>query len=85
MRMRLHRIALYPGDGIGVDVTKSAVAVREAVSRDSGYKLAFTRFDWGIGYYERHGVVAPADFIATLRGFETIFLGAVERVIGALQ
>lgn len=75
--MKSHRIALYPGDGIGVDVTDAAVAVLEAVMAGAEFRLEFTRFDWGYRYYERHGVVVPADFIGTLRGFDAIFLGAV--------
>ena len=76
--MKTHRIALYPGDGIGVEVTDAAVAALEAVARRSGtFELAFERFDWGIAHYERHGRVAPDDFLETLRRFDAIYLGAV--------
>src|SRR5581483_7985402 len=34
-------------------------------------------FDWGMAHYDRHGRVAPENFLATLRGFDAIFLGAV--------
>ena len=77
-RTRTHRIALYPGDGIGPEVTDAAVAVLTAAQEKSnGFDLAFERFDWGIPHFERHGRVAPEDFLATLRGFDAIFLGAV--------
>ena len=76
--MKIHRIALYPGDGIGPEVTDSAVAVLEAARKCAGgFSLEFTRFDWGVAYHERHGAVAPADFLALLRPFDAIFLGAV--------
>ncbi len=76
--MSTYRIALYPGDGIGVDVTDAAVAVLGAVEKVAGtFRLETTRFDWGTAYYEKHGVVVPADFLGTLRGFDAIFLGAV--------
>ena len=42
-----------------------------------GFQLAYERFDWGMAYYDRHGRVAPEDFLTTLRGFDAIFLGAV--------
>ncbi len=76
--MKSYRIALYPGDGIGVDVTDAAVAVLRALesSLQAGH-FEFTRFEWGCRYHEEHGVVAPADFIAMLRPFDAIFLGAV--------
>ncbi|MDO8538997.1 MAG: isocitrate/isopropylmalate family dehydrogenase [Opitutaceae bacterium] len=76
--MKTHRIALYPGDGIGVDVTDAAVAVLRALEPSiESSRFELTRFDWGCRYYDQHGVVAPPDFIATLRPFDAIFLGAV--------
>ena len=76
--MSTHRIALYPGDGIGTEVTDAAVAALQAVERGSGrFHLTFERFDWGMSHYERHGRVAPDDFLDTLRAFDAIFLGAV--------
>lgn len=76
--MKTHRIALYPGDGIGIDVTDAAVTALDAVARRAGtYRLEFERFDWGMAHYDRHGRVAPDDFLETLRRFDAIFLGAV--------
>lgn len=76
--MRIHNIALYPGDGIGPEVMDASLNVLAAVERAvGGFHLDATRFDWGMAYYERHGQVAPEDFLATLRGFDAIFLGAI--------
>src|SRR3954464_15270243 len=76
--MRTHRIALYPGDGIGPEVTDAAVAVLSAAKdRSRAFDLGFERFDWGMPHYERHGCVAPEDFLSALRGFDAVFLGAV--------
>ena len=76
--MSTYRIALYPGDGIGPEVVDATVAVLDAAARRAGtFELAYESFDWGIGHYERHGQVAPGDFLTTLRGFDAIFLGAV--------
>ncbi len=75
---KTHSIALYPGDGIGVDVTEAAVEVLTAlVDRHGGFGLRFTRFEWGVEHHARHGVVAPDGFLETLKGFDAIFLGAV--------
>ena len=76
--MKTHRIALYPGDGIGPDVVDAACAVLDAVERGlGGFHLEYRRFDWGMAHYDQHGQVAPDDFLTTLRGFDAIFLGAV--------
>ena len=76
--MRTHRIALYPGDGIGPEVTDAAVAVLSAAkSKSRTFELTCERFDWGMPHFDRHGRVAPDDFLATLGGFDAVFLGAV--------
>jgi tartrate dehydrogenase/decarboxylase/D-malate dehydrogenase len=77
-RARTYRVALYPGDGIGPEVTDAAVTVL-AAAKDTHqpFDLEFARFDWGIPHFEKHGRVAPEDFLSTLRGFDAIFLGAV--------
>jgi tartrate dehydrogenase/decarboxylase/D-malate dehydrogenase len=71
------RIALYPGDGIGPEVLDQALRVLGRVAQRGGFGIETTRFDWGAEYHARHGVVAPADFLDQLRGFDAIFLGAV--------
>lgn len=76
--VKTYRVALYPGDGIGNEVVDATVTVLEAVARQlGGFQLAYERFDWGMAHYDRHGRVVPDDFLATLRGFDAIFLGAV--------
>ena len=76
--MTTHRIALYPGDGIGPEVVDATIAVLTAAERRlGGFRLEFERFDWGMTYYDRHGRVVPDDFLTTLRQFDAIFLGAV--------
>jgi tartrate dehydrogenase/decarboxylase/D-malate dehydrogenase len=75
--MKTHRIALYPGDGIGPEVTDAAVTVLTAVAKRAGFGLDFERFDWGMPHFDRHGRVAPEDFLTTLGRFDAIFLGAV--------
>ena len=76
--MKTHRIALYPGDGIGTEVVAATVAVLDAAaSAAGGFALAYESFDWGMAHHDRHGRVAPEDFLEVLRGFDAIFLGAV--------
>jgi tartrate dehydrogenase/decarboxylase/D-malate dehydrogenase len=76
--LNTYRIALYPGDGIGPEVVDATLPVIEAAQRAvGGFRLDYQRFDWSVAYGERHGRVAPDDFLSTLRGFDAIFLGAL--------
>ena len=83
VRQKLHaasqplRIAAYPGDGIGVDVTTEAFRLIEHVqSTVGGFKVEPTWYGWNSGsYFDTHGVAAPSDMIATLRQFDAVFLG----------
>ncbi|MEQ8791887.1 MAG: tartrate dehydrogenase [Pirellulaceae bacterium] len=75
--MRTFQIAVYPGDGIGVDVTEQALRVLEAVQSTGGFQLATTTFDWGVTHWRRTGKVVPDDFLDALRPMDAILLGAV--------
>jgi tartrate dehydrogenase/decarboxylase / D-malate dehydrogenase len=75
--MTSYRIALYPGDGIGPEVLDQAFRVLEHVAHRCRFTLASARFDWGAEHHARHGVVAPPNYLETLRPFDAIFLGAL--------
>ena len=75
--MKEYKIALYPGDGIGLDVVAEAVKVLRSVEACAGLRLHMTEFNWGHRYWRETGQVAPDDYLETLKGFDAIFLGAV--------
>ena len=76
--MRTYKIAAIPGDGIGTEVIAAGLeALAVCARRDGGFRLAVENFDWGSDYYKRHGVMMPADGLATLRPFDAIYFGAV--------
>ncbi|MAE65895.1 MAG: tartrate dehydrogenase [Phycisphaeraceae bacterium] len=76
--MPTHKIALYPGDGIGIEVLDAAVRVLDHLQSTAGdLALEYERFDWGCDHHDRHGVAAPEDMLDVLRGFDAIFLGAI--------
>ena len=76
--MRPLRIAVVPGDGIGVDVTAEAVKVLEAVTGASGASLKMTPYDWGADRYLKTGVTLPKDALQELKdGYDAILLGAM--------
>src|SRR5262245_5042290 len=74
---RNYRIAVIPGDGIGVEVVSAAWPVLDAVAKRFGFSLSPERFPWSCSYYLQTGHMMPADGIETLRPFDAIYLGAV--------
>ncbi len=76
--MQRFKIAVYPGDGIGVDVTREAIRVLKAAEHHlGGFALDLTEFDWGSEHWIRTGHAAPPDFLEILKPFDAIFLGAL--------
>ena len=72
------RVAVIPGDGIGVEVTAEAVKVLRAAAGAGGRKLEMVEFDWGAEKYLREGVSLPAGAEEMLRReFDAILLGAM--------
>jgi 3-isopropylmalate dehydrogenase len=72
------RIAVVPGDGIGVEVIREACAVVDAVAAGSGRKISLTRFDWNADAYLKTGVSLPKDGLKMLaENFDAILLGAM--------
>ncbi len=77
MTRKSYKIAVYPGDGIGVEVTVEAVKVLKAAEKVFGFALEMTSFDWGVAHWRRTGEVVPGDFLKTLQSFDAILLGAL--------
>jgi len=76
--MRNYKIAAIPGDGIGTEVIAAGLeALAICARRDGGFRLDVENFDWGSDYYKAHGVMMPADGLATLKPFDAIYFGAV--------
>ena len=72
------RIAVIPGDGIGIDVTTEAVKVLRAVADVSGRGLDLEMLPWGADYYLETGITLPPNGYAMLRDdFDAIFVGAL--------
>ncbi|XVU21284.1 tartrate dehydrogenase [Actinoplanes sp. CA-054009] len=71
------RIAVIPGDGIGLEVTWAARQVLDAVTGKHKIDLAYDEFDWSCQRYAAAGEMMPADAIDRLRPYDAILLGAV--------
>ncbi len=75
--MKRYRIALIPGDGIGKEVVPEGQRALEAAARRYGFQLEWTEFDWSCERFLKTGEFMPKDGLDRLRGFDSIFLGAV--------
>ena len=53
------KIAVVPGDGIGVDVTAEAVKVLDRVGRVRGIPFEPVFFPWSADHYLKTGVTIP--------------------------
>jgi 3-isopropylmalate dehydrogenase len=72
------RIAVIPGDGIGVETTAEAVAVVRAAADVFGHPLDLETLPWGADYFLQTGITIPPNGYAMLRDeFDAIFIGAL--------
>lgn len=72
-----YKIAMYPGDGIGIEVTAATEKVLRAAEKRFGFTLKLTEFNWGSRYWQETGKLVPDDYLDILRPFDAVFLGAV--------
>jgi 3-isopropylmalate dehydrogenase len=67
------KLAVIPGDGIGVEVTEQALRVLTAVRPG----VDPTQYDLGASRWHRTGEVLPDSVLEEIRGHDAILLGAV--------
>ncbi len=68
---------MVAGDGIGREVVPEGIRVLDAAGRKFGFEFAWDEQPWSCEHYAKHGHMMPADGLATIRGHDAIFLGAV--------
>ncbi len=72
------RIAVIPGDGIGIDVIAEAVKVLQEIDRLENLNLELVHFDFGAERYLKTGEAMPEGQIDDFRrNFDAILLGAL--------
>jgi 3-isopropylmalate dehydrogenase len=72
------RIAVVPGDGIGVEVIREATRALEAVAASAGRRIQLTPFPWGADHFLKTGETLPAGALQMLQdGFDAVLLGAM--------
>jgi len=73
----MKRVALIPGDGIGVEVTDQARRLLDSL-RAGGLPIECTAFDFGADRYLRTGTaITDAELTHLAQNYEAIFLGAM--------
>src|SRR5262249_30078294 len=71
------RVAVIPGDGIGVETTAEAVKVLRTVAGAFGRSIELEMLPWSADHYLQTGVTIPPNGYAMLREFDAIFIGAL--------
>jgi len=75
--MKMKRIAVIPGDGIGPEVVREAVRVLKHLGETRDLQLKFTDFDWGADKFLNEGVTLPEGALDMLSSdFDAILAGA---------
>lgn len=71
------RITVLPGDGIGVEVTREAVACLETIAGKFGHEFAFTEQPIGGVALDKFGVPLPDETLKACLASDAVLLGAV--------
>ena len=71
------KLAVIPGDGIGIEVVTEGLKVLDAVASKSGMHFEPTTYDLGAKRYHATGETLPDSVLAELRQHDSILLGAV--------
>jgi len=73
-----HKIAIIPGDGIGIDVTQEVIKIFEIFKTKSGLPLELVHFDYGAEKYLATGITMPDEQMEEFReSFDAIYIGAL--------
>ncbi len=75
--MKHHRIAVIAGDGIGKEVMPEGIRVLDAAARRHGLAFDWDHLPWSSDYHAAHGRMMPENGLASIRGHDAIYLGAV--------
>lgn len=73
----MKKITVIPGDGIGKEITDSAVEILKKADEIYGLDLTYTYKDAGGTAYDKYGVPLPADTVETAKASDAVLFGAV--------
>jgi 3-isopropylmalate dehydrogenase len=76
--MNPKKIAIIPGDGIGIDVTREAVKVLQCLIDLKEINVTWQEFDYGAEKYLKTGITLPDEEVENFRNnYDAVFVGAV--------
>ena len=78
----MYRIAVLPGDGIGVEIVPEAIKALKAVGEKSGLEFTFTEALIGGAAYDATGHPLPTETLDLCRQSDAILLGAIGGLMG---
>ncbi|MBU0559871.1 MAG: 3-isopropylmalate dehydrogenase [Bacteroidetes bacterium] len=73
----MYKIILLPGDGIGIEVTKSALSVMKTVAELFNVELEFEKHLIGGSSYDAYGEPLTKETLQACYNSDAVFLGAV--------
>ena len=73
----MYKIAVIGGDGTGPEVVQEGLKVLKSVSEKFNIDFSFKEFDFGGERYLKTGETLSDEAIEELRGFDSIYLGAI--------
>jgi len=74
----MKKVAIIPGDGIGIDVTKEAVKVFDVFRKEKGLPIELSHFDYGADKYLATGISMPDEQIEEFKEkYHAIYIGAL--------
>ncbi|RYF54777.1 MAG: 3-isopropylmalate dehydrogenase [Comamonadaceae bacterium] len=75
--MHTYHLAVIGGDGIGPEVTESALSAMHAAADRFGFELVAEEFDYGAETYLQRDRLIDDEDLTRLREFDAVVLGAV--------
>lgn len=73
----MYKIAVLPGDGIGVEIVPEALKALQAIGKKFGYDFQFTEAPIGGAAYDAVGQPLPEATLKTCRESDAVLLGAI--------
>ena len=72
-----YKLAVVPGDGIGIEVTAQALKVLEVAASAQGITFDKTEYELGAREYNKTGEALPDSVLEEIRSQDAILLGAI--------
>ena len=73
----MYKIAVLPGDGIGVEIVPEAVKALQSIALRFGHEFEFSEALIGGAAYDAVGHPLPAETLDTCRRSDAVLLGAI--------